>query len=156
MRRWIRFNVVGFVGFGLQLLVLAALLRLGVHYLAATLIAVEAAVLQNFVWHENWTWRDRNAGSAGRAERLWRFHLLNGLVSVLGNLALMRLLVGELHVAPIPANLIAVLVCSCVNFAAGHRLIWSAASDAAAQDLQHATRSPRSSTMRLLQEDACD
>jgi putative flippase GtrA len=124
MRRWIRFNVVGFVGFGVQLMVLAALLGLGVHYLAATVLAVEAAILQNFVWHERWTWRDRRA-VLGPAARLWRFHALNGTVSLLGNFAVMRLLVGELGIRAVPANLVAVLVCSIVNFVAGHRLIWT-------------------------------
>jgi dolichol-phosphate mannosyltransferase len=127
MRRWITFNLVGVVGFGVQLLVLASLLGVGVDYLAATVLAVETAVLQNFVWHERWTWRDRKPRRAGRVARLWRFHLLNGLVSVVGNLALMRLLVGELRVAPIPANLVAALVCSMINFALGDRLVWEIA-----------------------------
>ena len=109
-------------------MVLTGLLRLGVDYLAATVIAVEAAVLQNFLWHECWTWRDRQVGATCRVERLWRFHLLNGGVSVLGNLALMRLLVGELGMAALPANLLAVLVCSTVNFAAGNTLVWARAS----------------------------
>lgn len=124
MRRWIRFNVVGFVGFAVQVLVLAELLRLGVHYLPATLGAVEAAILQNFLWHERWTWRDREVGGAGSVARLWRFHVLNGLVSLLGNLAMMRLLVGELGMPAVPANLVAVLVCSTVNFALGDRFVW--------------------------------
>jgi putative flippase GtrA len=155
LRHWIRFNAVGIIGFPVQLLVLTGLLRLGLHYLPATVIAVEAAILQNFLWHERWTWRDRQVGGTCRVERLWRFHLLNGVVSVLGNLALMRLLVGELGVAPVPADLVAVLVCSSVNFAAGDRLIWTPhrVRDAGPIAL-HA--SPRGSTMRLLQEDACD
>lgn len=123
-QHWIRFNAVGIIGFAVQLLVLAALIRLGVHYLAATVIAVEAAVLQNFVWHERWTWRARCGGLTGRAGRLRRFHLLNGVVSVLGNLAMMRLLVGALGLPAVPANLVTVLVCSIVNFVAGHRFVW--------------------------------
>jgi putative flippase GtrA len=124
LRHWIRFNAVGIIGFAVQLLVLTGLLLLGLHYLPATVIAVEAAILQNFLWHERWTWRDRQFGGTCRVERLWRFHLLNGVVSVLGNLALMRLLVGELGMAALPANLLAVLVCSTVNFAAGNALVW--------------------------------
>ena len=50
---------MGLIGFALQLGVLALLLRLGLHYLAATALAVELAVLHNFAWHERWTWRDR-------------------------------------------------------------------------------------------------
>ena len=49
------------------------------HYLVATAIAVEAAVLHNFCWHQRWTWRDRRAASRTTAvRRLGRFHLLNG------------------------------------------------------------------------------
>jgi putative flippase GtrA len=125
MRRWLVFNAVGVLGFGVQLAVLGALLHAGVHYLAATAVAVEAAVLHNFAWHERWTWRDRPAIGASRLARLWRFHLLNGFVSLLGNLALMRLLVGALHVPPMPANLIAVVACAIVNFVAGDRLVFA-------------------------------
>jgi putative flippase GtrA len=129
LRQWIRFNAVGIIGFALQLVVLAGLLRFGVHYLTATFVAVEAAVLQNFIWHEQWTWRGRG-GAAGRARRLWRFHVLNGLVSVAGNLAMMRLLVGALGVPVVTANVLAVAACSTLNFAVGGRLVWvTAGSD---------------------------
>ncbi len=121
---WLRFNAVGIIGFAVQLVVLAGMTRLGVHYLVATVIAVEAAVLHNFAWHERWTWRERGVDLTGRAERLWRFHVLNGLVSVVGNVAMMRVLVGLLGMPAVPANLVAVLVCSAINFAAGRRLIW--------------------------------
>jgi putative flippase GtrA len=125
LRSWFRFNAVGLVGFAVQLFALAGLLRLDVHYLPATVLAVEAAVLQNFVWHERWTWRGRTP-VPGRGRRLWRFHVLNGLVSVVGNVAMMRLLVGELGISAVPANLAAVFVCSTINFAASHRLVWAA------------------------------
>ena len=123
MRRWLVFNLVGLAGFAVQMAVLAALLDAGAQYLAATAIAVETAILHNFVWHERWTWRDRDVAIPPGA-RLWRFHLLNGFVSLVGNLALMRVLVGALDVPPLPANLVAVLACSAVNFAAGETLVW--------------------------------
>ena len=61
-QRWIRFNGVGALGSGLQLALVALLVRAaGVHYLWATAAGIEAAVLHNFCWHECWTWRDRRA-----------------------------------------------------------------------------------------------
>lgn len=123
--RFVKFNSVGVAGFVLQITVLAALLYAGVHYLAATALAVESAVLHNFFWHERWTWRDRPAAGRGRLHRLWRFHALNGLVSLAGNVALMRLFVGTFGVPPIPANLLAVLACALVNFFASDRLVFS-------------------------------
>jgi len=47
MIRWLKFNAVGAGGVAVQLAFLALLVRLGVHYLLATALAVEAAVLQN-------------------------------------------------------------------------------------------------------------
>ena len=41
-------------------------------------VAVEAAVLTNFFWHERWTWHDRVQAS-GRWSRLLRFHITNGI-----------------------------------------------------------------------------
>ena len=71
MRFW-RFNAVGVLGFAVQLAVLALLVHGGVHYLAATAIAVEAAILHNFLWHERWTWADRPGRGRARAGRLLR------------------------------------------------------------------------------------
>jgi len=124
MERFLKFNGVGAIGFVLQLGVLAVLVRLGVHYLAATALAVELAVLHNFAWHERWTWRDRVTGAGGTAGRLWRFHAANGLISLAGNLLLMRLLVGLAGMPPIPANLLAVLLCAVVNFSATDRFVF--------------------------------
>ena len=122
--RFLRFNVVGVAGFVLQVGVLALLVYLGAHYLVATALAVEAAVLHNFLWHERWTWRDRPSDGRGRLARLWRFHALNGTVSLAGNLLLMRLLVGTFGLPAIPANLLSVLSCAILNFFASDRLVF--------------------------------
>ena len=124
MPRWVIFNSVGTIGFGVQLAVLGVLLRLDLHYLAATAIAVEAAVLHNFMWHERWTWRDRRATGAVTARRLLRFHALNGLISVAGNMVVMAVLVETMHMPPAPANVAAVIICALLNFMASERLVF--------------------------------
>jgi putative flippase GtrA len=127
MRRWGVFNGVGLLGFGVQLAVLATLLRvLDLHYLLGTVIAVEAALLHNFVWHQRWTWRDRPDASAWPA-RLLRFHLVNGVTSIAGNLVVMHLLTGVLQVPPIAASAMAVGVCSIVNFLWADAFVFAAA-----------------------------
>ena len=126
--RWLMFNGVGVVGAVVQLATLAALVHLvHVNYLVATAIAVEAAVLHNFAWHLRWTWRDRTRGEAGAAPwaSLGRFHVANGLVSIAGNIALMALLAGALHVPPIVANAAAIVVCSLVNYTLGDRWVFA-------------------------------
>lgn len=122
MTRWWRFNAVGILGAGVQLLALQGLLGLGVHYLAATALAVELAILHNYFWHLRWTWPDREQLSRRRAFVL--FHIANGAVSLVSNVLLMRLLTGQWHVAPLPANGIAIAATSVVNYLLGDRLVF--------------------------------
>jgi len=125
-RTWLKFNAVGIIGVGVQLAALAILRTgIGVDYLVATFLAVEAAVLHNFIWHERWTWVERTRQEAGGViGRLFRFHLANGLISIAGNLVLMWLLVSRLHLHYFIANLIAIGTCSIVNFFASDRLVF--------------------------------
>jgi putative flippase GtrA len=124
--RWLTFNGVGLLGMGLQLTLMALMIRMGVHYLPATALAVEATVLHNFVWHQRWTWRDRPTASLGASTaRLARFQLLNGSVSLFGNLALMSLLSGRAGLDPIAANILSIVACSLLNFAGSHALVFA-------------------------------
>jgi putative flippase GtrA len=125
-RHWLKFNAVGIIGIGVQLLVLTILASgLKVNYLLSTFLAVETAVVHNFMWHERWTWVERTRQTAGRRlGRLVRFHLTNGLISIGGNLLLMWLFVSKFHVHYFVANLIAIGSCSVVNFFASDRLVF--------------------------------
>ena len=124
--RWIRFNVVGALGMALQLALLAFLLHgLRLPLAAGTALAVEAAILHNFFWHERWTWRDRPArGVRERLERLARFHALNGVVSIAGNVFLTATFVYCLELEPVLANLFAIVICSLANFTAGDSIVF--------------------------------
>jgi putative flippase GtrA len=120
--RWCKFNVVGGIGILVQFAALFFLKSvMHFNYLFATAVAVEAAVVHNFVWHEQFTWADR--ATPDRAEswrrslpRLLRFNLSNGAVSILGNLALMKVMVGQGHMNYLLANAIAIALCSLANF----------------------------------------
>jgi putative flippase GtrA len=207
--RWCKFNFVGAVGILVQFSVLFLLKSvLHFNYLAATALAVEAAVVHNFFWHERFTWADRNKADRNKADRTkpWRikservrsswgghasgakaqnppralfaalmrcgtqeraaencvaeakartkskaagksarstqtnmdtliqkcaarelrslrvarfvrFNLTTGLVSIGGNLGMMRVMVGRVHMNYLAVNGIAIAVCSLVNFA---------------------------------------
>ncbi|MFB3920909.1 MAG: GtrA family protein [Terriglobia bacterium] len=125
-RRWLAFNFVGFLGILIQLSTLAILTGgLGMHYLVATGLAVEAAVLHNFIWHEKWTWYDRSGHDKENMwKRMGRFHLANGALSVGGNLILMRIFVGSLSINYVFANVLTICVCSILNFLAGDRFVF--------------------------------
>jgi putative flippase GtrA len=112
--RWLKFNLVGAIGIAVQLLVLVVLKAgLRLDYLIATALAVETAVVHNFLWHERFTWADR--AGAGFA-RFLKFNLTTGALSIAGNLALMKILVGLGHVNYLLANGITITACSVVNF----------------------------------------
>jgi len=133
--RWGKFNLVGAMGMVVQLASLALFNHWApVHYMIASAAAVEITLLHNFVWHLRYTWRDRRDGSALPAPALlvplMRFHLSNGLVSMLGNLALMRILVVEARLPVLASNAIAILCCSMVNFGLGDH--WAFATRAQA------------------------
>ena len=128
--RWGKFNLVGAVGMAVQLTSLALFNRCAPgHYLLASAAALEITLLHNFVAHLHYTWRDRRHNSALLAQ-LMRFHLSNGLVSLLGNLALMRFLVGVARLPLLASNIIAILCCSILNFCLGNNWAFAARSPA--------------------------
>jgi putative flippase GtrA len=126
MLRWLKFNAVGALGIVVQLSLLLAF-KAGFHlsYLLATALAVEAAVLHNFLWHERYTWADRVQRSWRTSlPRLFRFNLTNGGISIAGNLALMKVMVGLGHRNYLIANGIAIAACSLMNFLASDEWVF--------------------------------
>jgi len=131
--RWLKFNLVGGIGIGVQLATLWMLVHvLRCNYLLATGVAVETAVLHNFVWHHRFTWSDRimadrvNGHWRDVVRRLLHFNLTNGALSILGNLILMRLLAGALHVSVLLANVASIAVCSLANFLLSEMFVFRA------------------------------
>jgi len=99
------------------------------HSLAALVTAVELALMHNFIWHLRYTWQDRREEAAW-ATQLLQFQVSNGLVSLLGNLVLMRLLVHEARQPLLVANTLAILCCSILNFCLGNNWAFTPRVDA--------------------------
>ena len=112
----------------MQLVSLAILVSgFGLHYLPATALAVEIAVLHNFLWHGSFTWKDRAPVSRTEVvRRLIRFNISNGAISLAGNLVLMRLLSGALHVNYLAANVVSIAILSLANFLVSHTFVFRA------------------------------
>jgi|HubBroStandDraft_1064217.scaffolds.fasta_scaffold07380_5 putative flippase GtrA len=150
--RWIKFNAVGGIGIVVQLAALAVFRSwLGLDYLLSTGLAVEIAVIHNFLWHARFTWADRPARRPVQSLlRLAKFNISNGAVSLAGNLVLMRVLVGDLRLDYVASNLVAIILCSLVNFLLSDRFVFDAEENRArflpsAAELRSAGRARRSS-----------
>jgi putative flippase GtrA len=122
--RIVKFSVVGAIGIVVQIAVLATLTHLSVHYVVATVCAVEAAVLHNFCWHLRFTWRDRAVSSVW--SRLVRFHLSNAVISLVGNVTLMRAFVGAIRMPLVAANILAITSCAVINYLASDYWVFEA------------------------------
>ena len=130
--RFVRFNAVGALGIGVQLVTLWLLADVAqVHYLLATTAAVGLAVVHNFMWHWWWTWRDRT-GAGSRTGAFVRFAVANGALSLVGNLGMMGTLVSGAHLSPVVANAAAIGACGLLNFWLGNEVVF-----------RRAERSPR-------------
>jgi putative flippase GtrA len=86
-------------------------------------------VIHNFIWHEQFTWADRVRPSWPKSLwRLARFNVTTGAVSIVGNLALMKVMVGLGGMNFLLANAVAIAVCSIVNFLISEKWVFGEAT----------------------------
>jgi len=125
VERFIRFNGVGALGIAVQLLIVYALVTwAGIPAAVATAAGVATAVVHNFFWHHHWTWSDRRGHADSILGTFFRFALANGLVSLIGNVAIVSILVVTTGLGSIPANVIAIALCGIINYWAGDTLVF--------------------------------
>lgn len=128
LRRWLRFNAVGAMGICVQLFAVFMLGHmLDVNSLWATALAVEAAVIHNFFWHEHFTWSDRRASQRdGMLRRLLAFNTTTGAVSIAGSSFFVFLFMCELRVPLLVADLFSIAACSLLNFLVNDTIVFRA------------------------------
>jgi len=131
--RFVRFALAGATGFVMQIAVVALLANwAGMNYLAATAIAVEAAIVINYLWHERYTWRDRPAMTTReRWLRLGRFNAMTAATSIVGSLILTAVLVESFNLQPIGANIVCVATLAVINFIGADKLVFRTGAVAA-------------------------
>jgi dolichol-phosphate mannosyltransferase len=120
----VRFGLVGASGVLVNTGVLYALHgTAGWPLIPASVLAVEAAIFNNFLWNDRWTFKARD----GTPYRFIRFNLvsLGGLVV---NTVILAVLVALTGIHYLVANLIAIAVAMAWNFAANSRWTWRTAT----------------------------
>jgi len=123
-----RFLVTALAGFVCQIATLWVLVSLlSAHYIVATIIAIELAIVFNYVLHDRWTWSDRPANTwRERWRRLLRFNTMTALTSIAGGLAITTMLVELFGMPAVPANIVSVVALGILNFAGADSVVFRA------------------------------
>ena len=127
-RRLSRFVLTGTAGFLCQIAALWLLVSVfSLNYVLATIVAIELAIVFNYVLHEQWTWNDRPVATIReRWRRLFRFNAMTALTSIAGGVLITALLVEALGLPPVAANIISVVALGLLNFAGADSIVFRA------------------------------
>jgi dolichol-phosphate mannosyltransferase len=117
-----RFCAVGASGYAVNLAVYAALLEVGMHYLAAAALAFLVAAASNYLWNRTWTFRTSEAPVLGQGARA----LVVSALSLGANQLFLLVLVaaGAGHLA---AQAVAIALATPFSFAANK--LWAFAAE---------------------------
>lgn len=128
-RRFAKFGLVGFSGVLVDtgvFFLLADARTLEWDFSVSKVLAAEAAILNNFVWNEVWTFRDLAADRTSWRDRLSRLGKFNVICTagIVLSVLLLNAQVRTLGMNIYAANLIAILVVSLWNFWMNLRFGW--------------------------------
>jgi dolichol-phosphate mannosyltransferase len=109
----VKFCAVGASGYVVNLSVFAACVGLfDVHHLVAATAAFAVAVLNNFWWNRHWTFRARGGHAGFQAMRFFTVSIAAFLFAAV----VLELLVSVAGVAEVPAQAIAIVSATPLNF----------------------------------------
>jgi dolichol-phosphate mannosyltransferase len=92
LRRFGRFCTVGMVGLFVNEAALIGFTEVGnLYHVASAVLAVELAIINNFLWNEWWTFHDRSSRYPGIRQRLRRFVHYNVICAIGAGLNVMTL-----------------------------------------------------------------
>ena len=114
-----KFCVVGAVGYLVNLAVYDVILHQHVHYLVAATCSFLVAVTSNYTWNRLWTFREHRGHVGIQGMRF----LVVSLAALGANLVVLHLLVANGGLDELPAQAVAIVVVTPLNFV-GNKL-WS-------------------------------
>jgi len=98
----------------------------------SSIISIEAAIISNFLWHENWTFKER-LKKGKLVTRLWQFHIIS-VGSPLIQLASVNILTPYFGLPWIISSAIGVLIGLIWNYFWNTRVVWRGRSIVAASE----------------------
>lgn len=117
VRRIVKFGLVGTWGFVVNMFFLWFFTEtVGLFYLFSSLIAIEISLINNYVFNDLWTWRDR--GKEGKKEYLKRMLQYHATASaaMLANIAILWILTELFDVYYLASNVFGILCGAVLNF----------------------------------------
>jgi dolichol-phosphate mannosyltransferase len=126
-RTFLKFCIVGLSGVVVNEAIFWALsVRLGVFYLLSGALSAESAIVNNFVWNDSWTFREKAADRSVGAmlSRFMKFNV-NMAGGVLIGLAVLYGLTTGLGVDSLLSNLVSIVVSMLWNYAASTKFVWN-------------------------------
>jgi dolichol-phosphate mannosyltransferase len=127
--RFIRFALVGFSGVFVDMglfYLLSDPSQLGWGLTRSKALAAEAAIINNFLWNDAWTFGDLVGKQRGLSHKLHRLLKFN-IVCAIGlglNIALLNVQFNWLHINRYVANLVAIAIVTLWNFWINMKLSW--------------------------------
>ncbi len=116
--RFIKFGIVGVSGiFVNQMLLFLLSEYIKLDYRLSSIVAIECAIINNFIFNSIWTWKDRYVATFRTyLSRLFKFNISSGLTSFIFNWTVLVVLTEFIQMNYLYANLIGIALASIVNF----------------------------------------
>lgn len=100
--------------------------KLGIYSLIASLLAIQLAIINNFLWNDKWTWKEKRKPGIGEFfKRLTKFAFASNLVSASGNLLGVFVFLNLLKWHYLFSNFLAISLGVVLNFLVNHYWTYS-------------------------------
>ena len=101
---------------------------LGIRLIPASMMAIEIAIIHNFIWFRSWTWRDREH-QPPFFRQLIKFNLATGAVDFSANIAVLWSLSTFFGVHYLLANVLGMIAPPFIKFWLNEKLIFRESPD---------------------------
>ena len=101
---------------------------LHVRLIPASVMAIEIAIIHNFIWYRSWTWRDR-PNKPPFFQQLIKYNIATGAVDFLGNVSVLWILATFLNIHYLLANILGMIAPPFIKFWLNEKVIFKASPD---------------------------
>ena len=123
IKRAIKFGLVGSSGVIVNqglLILFTELVQF--HYRVSSIIAIEISIINNFIWNNIWTWKDKKTDdSREKKVRFFKYNLISGGLAFINNYCILILLVEIFGLNVYLSNLIGIAFAMGFNFFLNHK-----------------------------------